>query len=266
MKFIVDHDFHIHSQLSSCSSDPRQNKERILQYAKENGLKKICLTDHFWDSKVPGASFWYEPQNFAHIEQSLPLPQDEQVEFYFGCESDMDKFFTVGVDPSTFDQFDFIIIPTSHMHMVTFTLDEEDRNIERLRELFIKRLEALIAADLPFHKVGLAHMTCELNRIDQFTDHLEIIAGIDDATFTRLFTEIAKKGFGIELNMPIFEYNEEQLECVLRPYRIAKACGCKFYLGGDAHTPEALDRAKAKFERMVDLLELTEEDKFRPLG
>ena len=172
MKFIVDHDLHIHSQLSSCSSDPRQTKERILQYAKENGLKKICLTDNFWDSKVPGASFWYKPQDFAHIEQSLPLPQDEQVEFYFGCESDMDKFFTIGVDPSTFDQFDFIIIPTSHMHMTTFTLDEEDRNIERLRELFVKRLEALLAADLPFHKVGLAHMTCELITIDKFTVHL----------------------------------------------------------------------------------------------
>ena len=76
MKFIVDHDLHIHSQLSSCSSDPRQTKERILQYAKENGLKKICLTDHFWDSKVPGASFWYKPQDFAHIEQSLPLPSN----------------------------------------------------------------------------------------------------------------------------------------------------------------------------------------------
>ena len=31
MKYVFDHDFHIHSQLSSCSRDPEQNNERILK-------------------------------------------------------------------------------------------------------------------------------------------------------------------------------------------------------------------------------------------
>ena len=52
MKFTYDHDLHIHSQLSGCSSDPEQNNERILQYAEENGLHTICLTDHFWDEAI----------------------------------------------------------------------------------------------------------------------------------------------------------------------------------------------------------------------
>ena len=39
MRFTVDHDYHIHSTLSSCSNDPAQSTERILQYAKDNGLK-----------------------------------------------------------------------------------------------------------------------------------------------------------------------------------------------------------------------------------
>ena len=34
----LDHDLHIHSQLSLCSSDPAQTPARILQYAKENRL------------------------------------------------------------------------------------------------------------------------------------------------------------------------------------------------------------------------------------
>ena len=46
MKYIVDNDLHIHSQLSLCSSDPEQTNERILEYAEENGLKTICLTNH----------------------------------------------------------------------------------------------------------------------------------------------------------------------------------------------------------------------------
>lgn len=34
MRYIYNHDLHIHSQLSLCSSDPEQNNERIVQYAK----------------------------------------------------------------------------------------------------------------------------------------------------------------------------------------------------------------------------------------
>ena len=55
---------------------------------------------------------------------------------------------------------------------------------------------------------------------------------------------------------------EEEKDALLRPFFIAKECGCKFYLGSDAHHPDGLDGAKAIFERAVDLLELTEEDKF----
>ena len=54
----------------------------------------------------------------------------------------------------------------------------------------------------------------------------------------------------------------EDADIILRPYRIAKECGCKFYLGSDAHSPGGLDAAKPIFEKVIDLLELTEEDKF----
>ena len=161
MRFIVDHDLHIHSQLSACSSDPEQSTQAILNYAKENGFTHICLTDHFWDEKLPGASDWYKPQNFEHICQALPLPQAEGIRFSFGAETDMDKFFTIGTARETFDRFDFVIIPTTHLHMGGFTIDAEADEQERQR-LFIRRLDALLDADIPFHKVGIAHLTCPL--------------------------------------------------------------------------------------------------------
>ena len=114
MKYIVDHDFHIHSQLSRCSKDPKQTPERILEYAKQYGFKKICVTDHFWDSNVKGASDWYEGQNFQHVSSSLPLPQSEGIDFKFGCETDVDMYMTLGVSEENMDKFDFIIIPTTH--------------------------------------------------------------------------------------------------------------------------------------------------------
>ncbi len=266
MKFQIDHDLHIHSMLSSCSGDPLQTKERILEYAKQNGLKKICVADHLWDSKVPGASNWYEPQNFEHSLQILPLPQDEQVEFYFGCETDMDKYFTLGLHPSRFDSFDFIIVPTTHLHMNGFTIDEKDMTIEGRKRLYEERLDKLLDMDLPFHKMGLAHPTCT-TLAPTFEEHIAVIDSIEDETFERLYTKLAQKGMGFEINMMrIFDYDPDQLQRILRPYRIAKACGCKFYLGGDAHHPEQLDAAKEKFAFIIDQLGLTEEDKFRPLG
>ncbi len=47
MKFLYDHDLHIHSKLSSCSNHPEQTAENILAYAKKNALNTICLTDHY---------------------------------------------------------------------------------------------------------------------------------------------------------------------------------------------------------------------------
>ena len=47
----------------------------------------------------------------------------------------------------------------------------------------------------------------------------------------------------------------------MRPLRIAKAVGCKFYLGGDAHTPEGTRGKVRQFQYFIDLLGLTEEDK-----
>ncbi len=264
MKFQIDHDYHIHSQLSSCSNDPEQTPERILQYAKENGFRRICLTNHFWDETVPGASKWYQPQNFAHLKKALPLPQRADIAFYFGCETDMDRFFTLGISRQTIDRFDFVIVPTTHMHMTGFTREEGDAALPRLAELYVKRLEALLAMDLPFGKMGLAHPTTPQLAPQRFEDHLRVLDMLGDAVFIRLFTLMSKKGMGVELNIPIFRYAPEDLDRLLRPYRIAKDCGCKFYLGSDAHHPKDLDAARDKFERIVSLLALEKSDQFCP--
>ena len=84
MEFQIDHDIHIHSQISSCSRHPEQTNENILAYAKKNGLTTICLTDHYWDERIAGPSGWYAPQNTAHIKAALPLPQAEGIRFLFG--------------------------------------------------------------------------------------------------------------------------------------------------------------------------------------
>ena len=120
MRIKIDNDMHIHSYISACSGDPEQTAERLLSYAKENGLKTICVADHLWDDAVEGASGWYKPQNYERISQILPLPKSDDVRFLFGCETELDKNLTLGLSPKKFDLFDFIIIPTTHFHMHEF--------------------------------------------------------------------------------------------------------------------------------------------------
>lgn len=262
MRYIVDNDLHIHSKLSACSADPEQTKERILSYAVENGLKTICLTDHFWDEALEGASSWYVPQNYKHISTSKPLPQEKDVQFLFGCETELNKSMTLGISKEKFELFDFIIIPTTHFHMKNYTLStEEASNAKNRANAWIKRFDSVLEMNLPFHKIGIAHLTCGLIAPTR-EEYLKVLQLIPKEEMERLFIKAAKLGVGIELNASDMKFLNEETDVVLRPYKIAKMCGCKFYCGSDAHHPEAFDTAKTLFEKAVNLLELTEEDKF----
>ena len=264
MKFSFDHDYHIHSKISSCSRDPEQTAERILRYAKKNSLKQICVTDHYWDSAVEGASGWYKPQNFEHISKIKPLPEDDEVEFLFGCETELDKFLTLGISKERYDDFDIIIIPTTHMHMTGFTISDEDaKSNKRRAELWVERLMAILCMDLPFYKVGIAHPVCSLMSHKSREDYIETLNMISDDDLCRVFKKAAEVGCGIEINQYDMRFSDEEAEAVLRPYRVAKECGCKFYLGSDAHHPDTFDVCQEAFERAIKLLGLTEDDRFR---
>ncbi len=260
MQYIPDHDLHIHSKLSSCSRDPAQTPENILRYALENGLKTVCLTDHYWDETVPGASGWYAPQDTAHLRQSLPLPQAAGVRFLFGCETELRRDCTLGISRARFDELDFVVIPTTHLHMNGFTVGGRETAAERA-ELWVRRLDALLSMDLPFRKIGVAHPVCGLIAPTRRM-YLKTLRLLPETELERLFAGVAALGAGVELNADDFDFPEEEAETVLRPFLIAKRCGCKFYCGSDAHKPADFSCAAARFARAVRLLDLTEEDKF----
>lgn len=264
MRFIIDHDYHIHSRLSTCSKDPEQTAERILRYAKENRLRRVCVTDHFWDEKVGGASAWYEPQNFAHISSIRPLPKAEGVEFLFGCETDMDMNFRLGISPERFDEFDFIIIPTTHLQMVGFTISESDaQSNERRAALWVERMDRLLEQKLPFEKIGIAHSVCPLIRPKSREEYLEVLDLIPEDDAKRVYKRAAALGCGIEINYGDMCFKDEEAQRVLRLFYIAKDCGCKFYLGSDAHHPGTFDNVGRVFSRAIEMLALKERDKFR---
>ena len=264
MKFTYDHDLHLHSSVSPCSGDPAQTPARILQYACDNGLKTICLTDHYWDETVPAPYGVGVGVPTARLKSVLPLPQTEGVRFLFGAETDMDRDLTIGVGPEMAKELDFIIVPLNHLHMTGFSCRGDEDAAGRAR-LIVRRFEALLASSLPFYKVGLAHFTDGL--IYPGGKNTDVLNNIPDTEYRALFGEAARLGMGVELNMPaakadlrVMNWEEDRDE--LRVYVLAREEGCKFYFGSDAHTGPGLGWAKRNAEKIVELLELREEDKF----
>lgn len=263
MRYRFDHDFHIHSFLSSCSSDKNQSAERILKYALENELERICVTDHCWDDSVPGASEWYKHQNVEWVSKILPLPNSEKVKFMFGAETEMDKDLTIGMSLAHYDKFDFVIVPTTHLNNAGFGISEEDaQSAEGRAETWMRKFEGLLSYKLPYRKMGVAHLACGLIAPKDRAQYLSVLDLLPEDRLVKSFKKAEQLGIGIELNASDMSFKDEEAETVLRIFEIAKRCGCKFYLGSDAHHPKNLDNAKKIFERAIDCLELKESDKF----
>lgn len=88
---------------------------------------------------------------------------------------------------------------------------------------------------------------------------------IPESEMERLFKKAAELGVGIEINGGdlVAQIGSPVEELTVNMFKIAKKQGCKFYFGTDAHSEAGYRNAAGTFERMVDLLELTEDDKFR---
>ena len=261
MKYKIDHDLHIHSKISLCSGDPEQTNELILKRAEREGLSQICLTDHFWDERVSGASKWYMWQDFPHICEALPLPKSNKTEFLFGAETDLNKEMTLGISRERFDDFKFVIIPTTHLHMSNNITPEDGASVEGRARVWLSRLDGLLDMPLPFEKIGIAHLACSLIAREN-GDYLKVLSILPQDELERIFAKAAALGVGIELNMHDMKYSDADRETVLRPFRIAKSQGCKFYLGSDAHHPDGFDGFFDVFDRAIGDLGLTENDKF----
>lgn len=258
MRFKPDHDLHIHSQLSFCSQKPTQTPQYILEYGEERGFTTLCLTDHMWDTKrIPTEDDFYKDQCYEYICRSLPLPKSDKVRFLFGCETDLDHNMVLGIAKETMEKLDFIIIPLNHFHMGGFTCRGNESS-EELAKLLIKRFDGVLDMDLPFRKIGIAHLSDGCIGM-RYVNALKLIP---DSEYRRIFARAAEKGVGIELNFELDDIEGENSDAVMTPYFFAKEAGCKFYNGSDIHSPRKVPFVMDIINKAIDILDLTEDDKF----
>lgn len=249
MRFIPDHDLHIHTKLSPCSNDPRQTPEAILAYGLTAGLKLLNLADHCWpDTPISKLRSWGD------------LPQGRTCHMMLGAEIDMNLHDELSASPAEIESLDFAVIAVNHLHLKRYCVPADfpdDAQTHKTR--FQERLHALLDMDLPFYKTGLAHFSDGL--VCQ-SDHIRCLNLFTDAELRDIFTKVQRRGMGVELNLIPDRFHGSDLDSVLRPFRIAKQLGCKFYMGGDAHHPDDFSIIlNRKMNPLIDLLELEEDDK-----
>ena len=78
-----------------------------------------------------------------------------------------------------------------------------------------------------------------------------------DFSLSSCYFELLEKG-RVFTDEPA-DFSEEEKEALLRPFFIAKECGCRFTFGSDRHTAVNYNRYP-KLEKFIDVLGLTEEN------
>ena len=123
-----------------------------------------------------------------------------------------------------------------------------------MAELVQTRLERLLEQDLPFAKIGLAHLTCRL----MFSEGsvADVVRCMSESRLLAIFRGYAQAGAGIELNAQAFAEWEARKEDLLRIYRAAKEAGCKFYGSSDAHSRAELQGVPKVLPQVIAALGL----------
>lgn len=258
----VEHDFHIHTDLSICAKETAKT-ENYIKNAKTMGLTKIGISNHFWDSKIDGRFDFYAIQDYNHLAKIIPEIKNAKtdgIKIYFGCECEYDpKHRGAAITEETAEKFDYILVPNSHTHI---TMPKEYyQPYEKHIDFMIQAFEDIINSNVSKYITAVAH---PFGAVNCPYDREILINMITDDTFCRLFEKAAKKDIAFEINTNYMLKKSNKDEIVrsgfIRMYKLAKKSGMKFIFGSDAHDskthPGYIDIANF----LADLLELKKDD------
>jgi HisJ family histidinol phosphate phosphatase len=232
------HDIHLHTALSSCAK-PTATIENYLNIAKHYGLNTIGITDHMWDSKIEGASGWYKPQDFLHINKIREqIPEDTGgIKILFGCETEFTHKGTLAISEEVAEKLDFVLAPHSHTHMLDFVMPREySLSSGKYAEYLLKSFMLLVGHPMKKYITAIPHPMVPLGVSDE--QRREILSLITDSQYTECFSAAKEANIGIEINTSIWlQKNEEDVKNseYIPLFTLAKKCGCKFCIGSDAH-------------------------------
>lgn len=260
MTMRIEHDFHLHTNLSACAKREVTAADYVAN-AHSLSLKKLGFSDHFWDASIEGANKFYQPQDYEHIIQLKPELDKlrcDDIQFFFGCETEYDPFHRgVAITEETAEKLDFLLVPNSHTHMMMPKDCFEP--YRRHADFMLQALYDILNSPVSKYITAIAHpfeaVSCP------YPNGL-LIDLITDDEFKRVLDLMANKGIAFEINVSSMQRKTpaeiEQLSQI-RLFRLAKQQGCKFLFGSDSHSAGSHQfYGNANF--VAELLALTEED------
>ena len=258
----IKHDFHVHTHLSVCAKDTA-TVEHYAKTAEKLGFTKIGFADHFWDETCgePWNNF-YKRQGLAHVlelKEELASADFGGTKVYFGCETEYDPIGKgAAITPAVAEQFDFIIVPNSHTHMMMPKDFYEP--YEKHKEFMIEAYNNILDCNVSRYILSMAH---PFEAVCCPYDNKILMKLMSDDEYKRLFDRTAEKGIAIEINTSGKAGLSEQEIYDSEPfrlYRIAKDCGCKFTFGSDSHNNVEHDGYAETCARYAKALGLKEAD------
>lgn len=257
----ITHDFHIHTNLSSCANETA-TVAYYIDVAKRLGLRKLGFTDHFWDERISGANAFYAQQNLAHIQQLMPQLEEVKepgLQLYFGAEAEYDPVRRdVAITEETAEKLDFLIVATSHTHMMmpkSYFLDQN-----KIIGFLVQAYEDVISSVLSQYITAMAHPFEPLGCPEGWQP---IMRAVPEDSYRRLFDKTAEKGIAVEINTSCFQKGTDTIDeqgVKMRMLKIAKESGCKFLFGSDSHDNKKHEVYNQNNARIVDYLGLKESD------
>lgn len=120
MNLHITHDIHTHNVFSACCSDRAASTKAYLEKEAALGMTVFGLSNHLWDERVPGASYWYKNQTILKAEEAKNAFRDAPagLSVLFGAETEYYACKDIlGMSPEGASHFDYLLIPHSHLHM-----------------------------------------------------------------------------------------------------------------------------------------------------
>lgn len=262
-------DLHIHTNYSHCA--PRETvAESYLPYLEKEDVRVLGFSNHLYYPDSVSEEERAEGENpgvrrVLKIKEELEaLRQKTDCRILLGCEVET----VYGREPSLprelAGQFDYILLAASHiLNLPGYYRNYDLSTPERLRDLVIERFRYACQYDYPA-PTGICHPLYPIcSPIEQ-----EIVDGISDSILADCFTLAAKKNISIEIHACLYRngtaLDEERLSpTYLRVLSAAKACGCHFHFGTDAHAAERFYGKHALLRRAAERVGITEDDMWK---
>lgn len=246
-------DLHLHTNLSTCAPSTTV-VESYLPHCEEEGVEVLGIANHLYGGK-----------GVEHVlkvrEEIATLNSEWRQKILVGCEAEVYYGKEPTITKSEAAGLDYLLLAPSHVFNQMGYYKEFDLSTsEKIRDLVLENFKYACSWDL-----GLPTAICHPLYPIVAPKQQEILDLMTDEQLVDCYSLAAKTGKSIEVHACVYrnsvDLDEEGLSpSYIRMLSIAKACGCKFHFGSDAHNPDAFCGKHRLLERAAERAGIEKKD------